>query len=95
MVRCARKRHTILVAHQDRHFRRIKNVTGDPTEDHLPDTAAGISAFDQQIGVNFFRLFQYRFTRGTAAGFDIQSLSVDSIAAQMDRDPFAPQWNQR
>ena len=49
------------MAHQDRYFRRVQDVTSDATKDHLSDAAARVRTLDQHVRTELLGLFQNRF----------------------------------
>src|SRR6476620_4176639 len=68
-MRCPKaseRRHERSVCHEHRQFRVVENVAGGAAKDHLPQSALGVGALDQEVATQRLRVGQNRLTRHAA-----------------------------
>ena len=54
------------MCHEHRQFRVVDNVAGGAAKDHLPQSALGVGALDQEVSAQRLRVGQNRLTRHAA-----------------------------
>src|SRR6202030_1969382 len=74
---------------QHRHGGVGENVLGGPAEDHLPQPALSVSAFDDEITTQCLRLRQYDLAGTTLPGGDRHDLGAHAVPQQVAGDLLA------